>query len=282
MADVFWGGTTTDWNTATNWVGGSLPGSADDVHFTGGSQFSVIGITPSNTALGSINIHPDYTGSVGSSGSKMILSTVTDVKFVGGGGRLFLDATITRAAISGGAGVANALELDGAIADVFIDNASGGMLLTSTAAPVNIYQNGSPNWLTTIGASITTLDTIQMDSGRIINSSLVNAGAKLVLVNGGQYEQETGALIDVYISQTGHFLHTANANITNVYGTGPNAVFDGRRNRNTGMVVTLVLGFSGFTGYFINALDGYTVTAARRFGTARIEVAEAGAAYAKS
>lgn len=282
MADKFWQGTTTDYNTAANWSGAALPGTGDDLHFTGGSQFSVVGITPATTAIGSINIHPDYTGSVGTSGSKLIFNSCTDVKFVGGGGRLFLDATITRASISGGAGVADALELDGAIADVFIDNASGGMILTSTAAPVNIYQNGSPNWLTTIGSSITTLDTIQMDSGRMINSSLVTAGAATVLLTGGQYEQETGALTDLYILGPSHFLHTANANITNVYGAGPNAVFDGRRNRNTGITVTLVLGFSGFTGYFLNALNGYTVTAARRFGTARIEVSEAGAAFTKS
>ena len=96
MADKEWNATTADWNTAGNWSGAAIPVDGDDVHFTGTVQQDVDGITPgaAGDALTTINVHEDFTRAIGSSGSKLILTSVTTVRFAGRLARA-LEASVT-------------------------------------------------------------------------------------------------------------------------------------------------------------------------------------------
>ena len=84
MATVFWEGVTSNWGTAGNWSGASVPVTGDDVIFDGRVSQSVggaaaTGMDQTGVDLNSLTIMPSYLGSIG------------DNDAVGAGGPLIIE-----------------------------------------------------------------------------------------------------------------------------------------------------------------------------------------------
>ena len=74
---------STDWNTAGNWSPSGVPIDADDVYITSGST-NIAGFDASATELDSLTVGSKYTGTIGSSGTKLELDA-TVFNFSGNG-----------------------------------------------------------------------------------------------------------------------------------------------------------------------------------------------------
>lgn len=73
MATRTWQSTSsTDWNTAGNWSGAAVPTSNDNVVINGGTN--IAGYDASAVDLDSLNVGQDYDGSIGSTGSYLIVA----------------------------------------------------------------------------------------------------------------------------------------------------------------------------------------------------------------
>lgn len=101
MADRYWVGTTTSWNTASNWAstsggagGAGVPTSADAVIFDGGGTGNCTLDVDAQT-IASIDVQSGYTGTLDFADSGYTFTVSGNVTFAGGGTVDFGDATIT-------------------------------------------------------------------------------------------------------------------------------------------------------------------------------------------
>lgn len=277
MADRVWVGTTGAWDLKTNWnpnpsANGPLDG--ENAHFTGDSVQDVDGITLANLedALGGIFVHPDYTGSIGSSGSKIIADQVDVIRFASQGGKLFLEVQgdeetpvngdIDDVVVNTPAGLADMLEVKGRISRLNIVGTTGSITMTAgTNGPQEIMMVDSPNCILTIETNVSGIERIRMNSGRIICNSLITAGTGDLIVTGGVFQHKVGAITNIFLSGSGVIEYTSPGAITNFFGMGPGSLFDGRRNRGTAINFgsTRAELWPGCTVLLRNALDSYVL-----------------------
>lgn len=74
MATKVWIGASSAYGTGSNWVGGVAPVNGDDVVIPSGSG-SIDGSDQSGTTLDSFRVHSGFEGTIGSSGTPLILDT---------------------------------------------------------------------------------------------------------------------------------------------------------------------------------------------------------------
>lgn len=270
MADKEWQGVDGDWATAGNWSGGTVPVDGDSIFFTGTSQQSITsGLTlgASGDTFADFHVHEDYTGAIGSSGSKLTLaSTGITGKLQIDGGKVFIDTPAAAKIVIGAAGGVDFFEIDGgggtAFPEVYLEGASGSGSFTNGAAIENLDMHACPNLTLTIGTGVTSMNRLRADSGRVINSSAVTSGTTpLVLLSGtARLEQLVGALTDLWIAGRSICDHQSSGNITNlrVWDTG---TFDGRNNTTVGTVtITNLYRHIGSKVFTDNGLGTYAIT----------------------
>ena len=75
MATKTWiSNSDTDWDTAANWSGGTLPVAGDDVVFNSEGTADCYGpITLTDLTTGSIYVNKDYAGNLGESGTPLAI-----------------------------------------------------------------------------------------------------------------------------------------------------------------------------------------------------------------
>ncbi|MEE8607829.1 MAG: hypothetical protein V3S55_09500 [Nitrospiraceae bacterium] len=276
MADKIWQGTTGDINAAGNWSGAAVPVDGDFLHFTGDSVVDVDGSTvPAGfDAIGGFFVHPDYTGTIAASGSKLIFATIDTIRFESQGGRAFLQTSggasaVNDVVINTPAGLADMFEINGHVDRFQIVGTTGSCTITATAnGPIEILMVDSPNCTLTIGANITTIHRIRMNLGRIVNNSLVtatknNAGAvaqdAAVIITGGLLEHKAGAVTNLFLAGSGVVEYTSGGTITDFFGMGPGSLFDGRKNRSSSITLTDAQIWPGCTMLLKNALDSFVL-----------------------
>lgn len=271
MANKEWQGTTADWNTAGNWSGASVPVDGDDVFFTGASSQSVDGLTlgVAGDALASINVHADYTGSIGSAATPVVAASCTTVRMDAKTGQLFLDGgTVTSWHLTA-QGRSDFCQIDGTIAALYVSGASGSAKVVTGCDLDAIYQDSAANFVLTLESGLVSLDTIIQMSGHIKNSSDVDPGGSgVVRVHGGLYEQlGSGDLEDVYVHSGAVLKHKSSAGLANLWVFNGGR-FDGRENDNP-PTITLdqVNVFGGGSVLLRNGLNSYSVTASSGFGS---------------
>lgn len=285
MAKKIWVGTSGDWTTAANWNPVNQPANGDVAHFTGDSVVDVDGLTLADTfdALGGIFVHPDYTGSIGTTGSKIIADTVDIVRFESQGGRLFLEAEgvgespaegdINDVVVNTPAGLANMLEIKGRVSRFQVVGTTGTCTITASGGgPTKIFMMDSPNCTLTIGANVTFMHYIRQNSGRIICSSPIATALSnqvgQILVTGGIFEHKAGEIKQVNLAGSGIIEYTSGGTITEFTGFGPGSLFDGRKNRASSITLTDAELFPGCTMLLKNALDSFVLptNGVRNFG----------------
>ncbi len=266
MALPIWNSTDGNWNDDAQWIG-SKPADNDEVHFTSASVVDVtagLTLATAGDVLDELNIHSGYTGSIGTSGGKLIADTITLLRFGSNGGKLFVDtdgAGVTKAIVTSTAGLSDMLEIDGTLGDLFINGCSGGITLSASCVCTNITMINSPNCTLTITAGTTGLTLIRQDSGLIKCNALVTTGEGRIAMTGGRFEHTTGAIDIVELSGRAYFLHTSSGTITSLVGYDPGATFDGRQNENVNPVtITDAEAYNKFNLLLKNEMNSYVVT----------------------
>ena len=169
MATRTWTGTAgdNDWSNTANWDEGSVPVSSDDVYIVSGSE-SIDGYDASAVTLDSLVVGSQYTGTIGSSGAKLqISSTVVDFS---GKGVTYLEGDYVTFTVLDTATGSTALNIsaDGAddITTLRILGGSGTINLAATCDLTTIEQIGADGVTLSIADSVDlTGATLTMDSG---------------------------------------------------------------------------------------------------------------------
>ena len=169
MATRTWTGTAgdNDWSNTANWDEGSVPVSSDDVYIVSGSE-SIDGYDASAVTLDSLVVGSQYTGTIGSSGAKLQISS-TDVDFSGKGVTYLegdfgtftvLDTTTGSTALNISAGGSDD------ITTLRILGGSGNINLAASCDLTTIEQIGADGVTLSIAASVDlTGASLTMDSG---------------------------------------------------------------------------------------------------------------------
>lgn len=122
MATKKWVGTDSgnegDWATAANWDGSGVPSNGDAVYFDGSSNQDVTeGFDQSAVALASLNVSKEYTGSIGSTGSPLIIDATT-LRYYGSGTFAGFSGDYPTVYIDSSQTAANSIELTGQGTDI--------------------------------------------------------------------------------------------------------------------------------------------------------------------
>lgn len=272
MTSVIWSASTGDWNTAANWSPAAVPIDGDSVYFTGSNVTSVtsgLTLAAAGDSLVELNVGADYTGSIGTSGGKLIAGVgITTIRMAARGGKLFVNpAACTTCILEAAGGITDFFETAGTVTTIRCVGCAGSWAITNGSAITNIEMVSSPNCTCTIGTGVTALNSIRLaGGGRIVNNSAVSAGtAPRILVEGAEYQHEVGAVTKFEIGQGGLVKYNGSSTITDLILL-PGAVFDGRANRNTAVTITNLYPYPGSTCYLNNALNSFTVTTRYELG----------------
>ena len=140
MATRTWvGATSTTWTTTANWSEGSIPADTDDIVFGEQAVSAPDPIDQSSIDPASLTILEGYNFTFGTSGSAIILGTVTRLDVASGGSLVHLDATVTAAKLAIGA--AQQVLCGGSWATVI--SSGSGKLDADTAVVDKLYYQGN-------------------------------------------------------------------------------------------------------------------------------------------
>lgn len=189
MATRTWvGGTDGDWGTASNWAEASVPITGDDVYIVSGSA-DIDGSDQSAVTLDKLVVGTQYTGLIGTSGTKLQISA-TDFDYASNGTSTYIEGTYTTLTVQETSTSATALNLYGSsdtITTLRILGGRGGINIDSSVAfgsASKVEQIGAAGVTTNI-ADGTTIDascTLTMDSGKLE----MNQAIATITVFGGE------------------------------------------------------------------------------------------------
>jgi len=226
MATREWISTSsTDWNTAANWSGTAVPVDTDDVYITSGSV-NIAGFDASATQLNSLTIGSKYTGTIGSSGTKLKVDATT-VNF-SGRGDTYLDGTYTTFTVMDSGPNTTALNIsDSTITTLRVLGGSGTINISSSTLNTTIEQIGAEAVTTVINAD----NTIGGSCALTIDSGIMELKDAIPTVTcyGGLLDIELATGTITTLNQYGgriRFIPTASCTITTL--TIYSGLFDSR------------------------------------------------------
>lgn len=213
---------TGDWGTAGNWEEGAVPVNGDDVFLLTGSQSVTAGLDQNTVALASLRIGPGYTGTIGTSSADLRIDATT-LDFASGGTSAYLAGAYTNVIVKGGSGEDMLHFGKTTAADSDIDNlrivggsVTGKVTVNNSTVLDDVYIQSAPAATLVIGTSVTSLDSINMDSGSVTCGSACTT----FNVDGGTLTHTTGAVTTINIEGQGVVAYNSSGTITtlNVYG----------------------------------------------------------------
>ncbi len=268
MANKIWVSVTGDFTAAASWNPAGAPANGDILNFTGDSQQNVT-TNLSNGALNvDVNVHEEYVGLIASSGSKLILGTMTFLRFRSRGGKAFITPTaLTRCTVEAAGMIADAFELAGTTTTLYVIGCGGSLALAATAAVTTVIVDDSPSCTLTIPTGVTGLNLIEMSAGRVLNGAALSTGTgPRLLCTGGRYERSgSGAHTTIEVSDGGLVVDKGSGAITTLRGRRGGTI-DGRQNRNTAIAVTDAYAHPGGRLILRNGMQSYDVTNAWSLG----------------
>ena len=204
MATPIWISNDGDWNNTASWSTGSVPVSTDTAVFDGvNSVVSVTGgLNQTGIDLANLQISPEYTGDIGLTGNPLQLDTDAVIhrgtgtlhyKGDGGVSQIRVDSTnlIDAAVLSGTASTWQVHVKKGRVTCTDTMATSGSIfsiIAMSDKSIVIIEKNG---------AELAT--GIIVNAGFVENNRGVSAADSIILVNGGTYVHEDGAVRNLHV-----------------------------------------------------------------------------------
>jgi len=191
MATRTWTGETDgDWGTTTNWEDDTVPISGDDVYIVSGSV-DIDGSDQSAVTLDSLTVGPKYTGTIGTSGTKLQVSA-TNFIFSGAGSTNYFEGSYANLTIQNTSTDSDALNIYGdsdEISKLRILGGRGGVNIDSSCdlgSSSTVEQIGASGVTTTIadGTTIHGTCTLKIDSGKMV----LNQAIADITVFGGDLE----------------------------------------------------------------------------------------------
>jgi hypothetical protein len=205
MAVRTWEGTVDGaWGTAGNWLEAAVPISGDNVYIVSGSV-DIDGSDQSAVTLGSLTVGTQYTGSIGTSGTKLQISS-TDFDFSGNGASNYIEGTFTTITVQNTGTGSTALNIsgDGSSDTIATLRILGGMgqinIASSCDILTKIEQIGAGSVTTNIadGTDIGAACTLKMDSGTFEMNQVV----PIITIFGGKLisaiDSGTVISLDIY------------------------------------------------------------------------------------
>ena len=203
MATRTWvGGTSSVWSLAANWSPATVPVATDDVYIVSGSV-NITGLDQSTITLNSLTVGTQYSGTIGSSGTKLQINA-TNFVFSGTGATNYIEGQFTTVTVQNTSTNTAALNLSGSsdtITTLRILGGRGGVNIASSCNLVTtIEQIGAEGVTTTIadGTTIGASCQLRIDSGRME----LNQAIPTITVFGGELEagldSGTVTTLDIY------------------------------------------------------------------------------------
>lgn len=267
MAIKRWNGSTGNYATAANWVGGVAPVATDDVIIDGTSQHDIDGSNQSGTALESFTITPNYVGSIGSSGASLRITASTGT-LRGSGDECWIDPAFTTSYLAPQVATPNACQFGGgggigiglfivAAGNIVIrsgTNWGDGMVVTNTGegpTPAIKIESGqtflAATQLHITAGRVTLEDSLDgADSIIVVSGGLAilddSGTTTLVIVNGGTLQHDDGRITWAFVHGSGTWdasQSTVSRIVDAMHLTGPHAVGDWRNGSKSGFPTIL-------------------------------------------
>lgn len=235
-----------DWNTAANWDTGVKPASGDHVKFAQGSYDVLYGLDQSAINLDDLKVGTGYTGTIGDTANGYYLQIAVNngtassgektVVLNSGGKAVWLNGTMPSVYVMGCTGGNHAVELKGTTTTLTMSGSSvrGTVRVAASTAIANIYLLNCPQARLFLGATLTTLALLEMNSGRVsLKSPFTTTG--ILNIAGGDftidyYTSTAATVVVANIEQRGGVIHwNANGTIGTSGANGPlilGGVFD--------------------------------------------------------
>jgi hypothetical protein len=188
MADKIWIGTDGVWTTAGNWSPSGVPASSDDVYIVSGSD-DITGSDQSAVTLGRLVVGQQFTGSIGTNGTKLQINA-TNFDYSGTGPSTYIEGTFATLTVQNTSTEATALNLSGDSDTITTLRILGGRGTINVASSCNIVttieQIGAEGVTTNIADSTTIGGscTLTMDSGKFE----LNQAVPTITIFGGELE----------------------------------------------------------------------------------------------
>ena len=213
------GNTDGDWNTASNWAETAVPGDGDDVYITSGSV-SIDGYDASATDLTSLTVGSSYTGTIGSSGTKLKINATT-FNFAGASDAYIDGSTFTNLIVQSTSSSSTALNLSNVtITNLRVFGGFGTVTVSSGEITTKIEQIGADGVTLNIadGLTIGGSCTLTVDSGIL----QLNQAVPTITVFGGLVDIQLDSGTITTLNQYGgriRWIPTASCTITalNIY-----------------------------------------------------------------
>ena len=240
MAVRTWTGDVSgDWNTTGNWDEGSVPVNGDEVYIVSGSV-SIVGFDAADVTLDSLTVGAQYTGSIGTSGGKMQISS-TNFDYSGTGTSAYYEVTYTTLTIQNTSTSDDALNLYGdsdTITTLRILGGRGGINIDSSCNITTTIEQIGSDGVTTNIADSTTIGgscTLAMDSGKLD----LNQAIPTITIFGGELVAALDTGTVTTINQYGGRVRwnpTASCTITTL--TLYNGLFDSKNSTSPAFTIT--------------------------------------------
>lgn len=196
-----------DYNTTSNWVGGSLPAANDTVIFAPRESNNVsydvrYGLDQSSVDVGRVRVSPEYTGTIGDIDNGYYLridisgtggSVNNPSLVVNGGHSVWVKGSIDNIYADGSVGGGeNALRLDDAgSGDLYITSGFRGTIRYADSSTIGNVHNGyAPNVRLIIGSSVSNSATVTWLAGYMESKSAIGT----YRISGGTVVHEDGAV----------------------------------------------------------------------------------------
>lgn len=247
MATKTWtGDTNKNWNEADNWEPSGVPASADSVYITSTSD-DIVGYDGSAVALTDLVVGQQFTGKIGTSGTKMQIDA-TNLDYSGVGESAYFEGTYATLTVQNTSTSTTALNLSGSsdtITTLRILGGRGTINIASSCNIVTTIEQIGADGVTTNIADSTTIGgscSLTMDSGKFE----LNQAVPTITVFGGDLEAtlDTGTVttLDMYGGRV-RWNPTEACTITTL--TVYDGLFDSRDSTSATFTVTNTTLFNG-------------------------------------
>ena len=240
MATKTWTGTTnSNWNEAGNWSPAGVPSSSDAVYITSTSD-DIVGYDGSAVALADLVVGQQFTGKIGTNGTKMQIDA-TNFDYSGVGESAYFEGTYATLTVQNTSTADTALNLSGdsdTITTLRILGGRGTINIASSCNIVTTIEQIGADGVTTNIADNTTIGgscALTMDSGKLE----LNQAVPTITVFGGELEAVLDAGTVTTLNQYGGRIRwkpSASCTITTL--TVYSGLFDSRDSTAPAFTVT--------------------------------------------